>query len=84
MIPLSYKMGYKQINLKIQQEFIETSNKLKNRTILTEDDDILFQLPAKSQNGWHCFIYQLGLMKAEELLNKMSKVVENKNDKDED
>jgi len=75
-------MAMKQVHMKIQEELIATSQKLKDRTILSDDDLILFQLPAKSENAWHCFIYQLGLFKADELLNKMSKNIENKENED--
>lgn len=69
-------MGLKQISFRIAEDFMETSKKLKNTTVCTDDGDPLFQLPSDSENAWNSYVYQMGLVKINQMQKKFSKLLE--------
>lgn len=74
-------MALKQISIRLPEEFIKTSQKLKNTTICTDDGDPLYQVPDKSNNSWHSHVYQMGLLKISQLNNKFQRIIEEENNK---
>jgi len=71
-------MALKQISFRIAEDFLTTSQKLKNTTICTDDGDPLFQLPSDSENAWNSYVYQMGLIKISQMQKKVADLVEDK------
>jgi len=69
-------MAQKQVSFRIEEQFLQTSQKLKNYAILSDDEDPLFQFPIKSENVWHSFVYQNGLVRISQMRKKYSKMME--------
>jgi len=58
-------MGKKIIHFRIDNDLAETSEKLMN-TALSDEDLAFFKLQTSSNNTWHQFVYQMGLIKTKE------------------
>jgi len=73
-------MPQKQITFRIADEFIETSQKLKNYAICSDDDDPLFQFPISSEGAWNSYVYQQGLVRIAQMRKKFSKIMKEDED----
>lgn len=69
-------MALKQISFRIAEDFMKTSRKLKNTTFCTDDGDPLFQLPSDSENAWNSYVYQMGLVKINQMQKKVAILLE--------
>jgi len=68
-------LAKRQINIRIHESILETSENLRSEGLTFKGLEF-FNLHTGSKNNWHCFVFQMGLIKIKEEFEKFKKSLE--------